>query len=180
MNIRCAILGLLSWKPSTGYDLKKIFEESSILYWSGNNNQIYRTLIQLHNDGLVDSQVQHQESSPSRKVYSITDKGQAELRQWILSTPEAPEFKKSFLIQLAWADRLSKEELDGLLSKYEEEIKIQLALQQEKRKRGIYVPNRTPRETYIWDMIFENIISSYRNELAWIGKIRRELQEKGF
>jgi len=178
MNIKCAILGLLSWKPSTGYDLKKIFEESSIMYWSGNNNQIYKTLIQLHNDGLVDSEVQHQESSPSKKIYSITEKGLIELRQWVLSTPEAPEFKKTFLIQLAWADTLGKEELDSLLSKYEEEIKIQLILQQEKRKRGTHVPNRTPRETYIWDMIFENIISSCQNELDWVGKMRRELKEK--
>lgn len=179
MNIRCAILGLLSWKPSTGYDLKKVFEESSIMYWSGNNNQIYKTLIQLHNDGLVNSEVQHQESSPSKKIYSITEKGLEELRQWVLSSPESPEYKKTFLIQLAWADRLNAGELDNLLSKYEEEIKIQLLLQQEKKKRGTHVPNRTPREAYIWNMIFENIISSYKNELSWVRKMRLELQEKG-
>lgn len=179
MSIKYAILGLLSWKPSTGYDLKKVFEESSIMYWSGNNNQIYKTLIQLHNEGLVDIEVQHRESSPSRKIYTITEKGLIELRQWILSTPEAPEFRKTFLIQLAWADRLSKEELDSMLSKYEEEVRIQLILQQEKSKRGIHVPDRTPREAYIWDMILENISSSYRNELDWVTKMRRELREKG-
>jgi DNA-binding PadR family transcriptional regulator len=178
MNIKCAILGLLSWKPSTGYDLKKVFEESSIMYWSGNNNQIYKTLIQLHNDGLVNSEVQHQESSPSKKIYSITDKGLDELRNWVLSVPESPEFKKTFLIQLAWADSLSPAELDSLLSKYEEEIKIQLILQQEKKRRGINVPNRTPRETYIWNMIFENIISSYQNELKWVDTMRTELNGK--
>ena len=50
MSIEHAILGLLSWRPMSGYDLKKIFEEASILYWSGNNNEIYRTLVKLHAD----------------------------------------------------------------------------------------------------------------------------------
>ena len=42
MSIHHAILGLLSWKPHTGYDLKKVFEDSAFMHWSGNNNQIYR------------------------------------------------------------------------------------------------------------------------------------------
>ena len=40
MAIRYAILGLLSWRPFTGYDLKKMIGDSVFLYWSGNNNQI--------------------------------------------------------------------------------------------------------------------------------------------
>ena len=91
MSIKFAILGLLSWKPSTGYDLKKVFEESSAMYWSGNNNQIYKSLVQLLDEGLVTNEIRHQDSSPSKKVYTITDEGLAELREWTLSLPEAPD-----------------------------------------------------------------------------------------
>ncbi len=66
MTIDYAILGLLSWKPLSGYDLKKLFSDSSILYWSGNNNQIYKALIQLHQDGLVSQETQLQESLPAK------------------------------------------------------------------------------------------------------------------
>ena len=45
MSIEYAILGLLSWKPFSGYDLKKIIAESEVYYWSGNNNQIYNSLV---------------------------------------------------------------------------------------------------------------------------------------
>lgn len=180
MSINYAILGLLSWKPATGYDLKKIFEDSSTLYWSGNNNQIYKALVQLLDEGLVTNEVQYQESSPSRKIYSITQKGLEELRNWVVSTPEGPEFKKLFLIQLAWADQLSDEELDGLLKKYEDEIKVQLMIEKEKTKRALNVPNRTKRESYLWGMIAENLISSYQNELDWAVKLRRELLEKRY
>lgn len=177
MSIKFAILGILSWKCSTGYELKKIFEESSILYWSGNNNQIYKALIKLQDEELVTSEVIHQDSSPSKKIYTITKAGIAELKEWVMSSPEAPEFKKPFLVQLAWSDMLSDEELNELLLKYENEVKLQLIMQQEKIRRSIHSPNRTTRERLIWDTISQNIISTYNNELNWVRETREKLFE---
>ncbi|MBE6083786.1 MAG: DUF4180 domain-containing protein [Tissierellaceae bacterium] len=175
MSIKYAILGILSYNSFTGYELKKIIRDSSFMYWSGNNNQIYKSLIELLDGRLVTSEVRYQESSPSKKIYTITEKGLDELKKWILSSPEPPEFKKTFLIQLAWADQLSTDELNTLLSQYEDEIKMQIILQQEMRRRQAFFPNRTPREGFIWDMIYQNIISSYENELEWIKRLRTEL-----
>jgi PadR family transcriptional regulator, regulatory protein AphA len=177
MSIKFAILGILSWKASTGYELKKIFEESSFLYWSGNNNQIYKALIQMQGEELVTSEVIHQDSSPSKKIYSITVEGLKELKEWVVSSPEAPEIKKTFLVQLAWSDMLNNQELNELLSKYENALKIQLVIQQEKNRRALYSPNRSTRESFIWDMISENIISTYNNELNWVYETRKKLFE---
>lgn len=175
MSIKLAILGILSWKPATGYDLKKVIEDSSAMYWSGNNNQIYRSLVQLLEEGLVTNEVHHQTSSPSKKIYTITEEGLAELKDWVLAAPELPEFKKSFLTQLAWADLLTPEELNSLLTRYEEEIRMHIVLLQEKKRRGPIAPNRTPRESYIWEMIDDNIRSSYQHELQWVQNIQKEL-----
>lgn len=175
MSIKHAILGLLSWKSSTGYELKKIFEDSSIMYWSGNNNQIYKALLQLKDEGFVTNEIQYQESSPSKKIYTITKVGVSELKNWVVSSPDAPEFKKLFLVQLAWADMLDNEELCELLTKYENEVKMQLMLEQEKKKRRINSPDRTSREIFLWDMISENLLSSFRNELNWVQMVRKDL-----
>jgi len=175
MSITHAILGILSYKPLTGYDLKKIIQESSFMYWSGNNNQIYKSLVELVHEGFVTNEVQHQESSPSKKIYTITKEGLAELKEWVLSSPEPPELKNTFLIQLAWADQLQPDELNTMLSAYENQIRMQILLQKEKRRRGTFSPARTTREISLWDMIQENIISSYENELTWIEKIRKIL-----
>lgn len=177
MSIKYAILGILSWKSATGYELKKIFKESSILYWSGNNNQIYKALLQMQDEGLLKSEVIHQDSSPSKKIYTITEEGLTELKEWVLSSPEAPEFKKPFLIQLAWSDMLNDEELNELLIKYENEIKMQLVMQQENIRRGTLSPKRSARENILWNMIEENILSSYRNELSWVRETRQKLVE---
>jgi PadR family transcriptional regulator, regulatory protein AphA len=176
--IQYAILGLLSWQPFTGYDLKRIISDSDIFYWSGNNNQIYRTLIQLHDSELVSQQVEYQESLPARKVYTITDKGREELRRWVLSTPELPELHNTFLIQLAWADQLSDDQLDTLLQTYEAEVAVQLRMQEEKARRKSVMPERTAREVFLWARISENILASYQNELNWVRAVRRDLEKR--
>jgi PadR family transcriptional regulator AphA len=175
MTIQTAILGLLSWKPCSGYDLKKIVSQTELFYWSGNNNQIYKTLIQLHKDGLVTQQIQPQESLPAKKIYSITEKGKAALREWVLSGVELPEYRNPFLIRLAWADLLNGLELEALLDRYEEEILIQLRMQEEKARRPSEAPNRTPRETYLWAKITGHLADVYRHELDWVRQVRNGL-----
>jgi PadR family transcriptional regulator, regulatory protein AphA len=180
MTIEYAILGFLSWRPLSGYDLKKLFADSGTFYWSGNNNQIYRTLVQVHREGLVSLEVQRQESYPDRKVYSLTDKGRAQLRDWVLSAPEPPQLRKSFLIQLAWADQLGPTELDAMLERYAGEVHVQLLMYREQARRRSIDPARTPRESYLWKMIFENWITSYENELEWVRRLRKELGERPY
>lgn len=177
MTIQSAILGLLSWRPLTGYDLKKILSSSDVFYWSGNNNQIYNTLIQLRQEELVTQEVQPQENLPARKIYTITEKGREALRQWLLSAPELPELRNTFLIQLSWADLLTGTELDNLLAGYEEELALQVRMQQEKARRPRLAPDRTPRETFLWAKITENILNRYQCELDWVRGVRAGLKE---
>lgn len=175
MTIQYAILGLLSWRPSSGYELKKVFEDSPYLYWSGNNNQIYKSLIQLQQDGLISYETIHQDGAPSKKIYSITKKGTSELKEWITGASAVPEFKNPFLIQLAWADMLSKDELSQLLMKYEKDVEARLNMQKEKYDREKDWPNRSPRETFLWNMMSVNLMSTFQNELAWVRKVRQQL-----
>ncbi|RPH75219.1 PadR family transcriptional regulator [bacterium] len=176
MTIQYAILGLLNWRPFSGYELKKVFADSSVFYWSGNNNQIYTALVQLHKEKLVTQEIEHQETLPARKTYTITPEGQAVLKRWLLSAPELPEFHNNFLIQLTWADMLEPKELDSLLANYEAELSVQILMQQEKARRPATSPSRTPREVYLWEMISHNIVSIYENELSWVHQLRSGLK----
>lgn len=175
MNIKYAMLGFLSWQPLTGYDLKKLFADSIFWHWSGNNNQIYKTLIQLHKEELVTHKVEHQEGAPSRKIYTITDKGLADLCQWLLSLPELPQLRNAFLVQLAWADQLNSEELEKLLQSYEQEVTMQVMMCREEKRRNQLNPARTARESYLWQKIMDNWIGFYEQELAWVRQVRQEL-----
>jgi PadR family transcriptional regulator AphA len=180
MELRSAILGLLSWKPASGYELKRIVSDSDVFYWSGNNNQIYTSLIELQKEGLVTFQVQLQESLPAKKIYSVTEKGLSELHQSLLATPEAPELHKNFLIQLALAEILPDEEILTLLEKYEDEITNRLLMVQNQARQPGSGPDRSKREKYIWKRIAENLINSYQVELAWVRQTRQEFREGKF
>jgi DNA-binding PadR family transcriptional regulator len=176
MDIKYALLGFLSWKPFSGYDLKKMLENSELFYWSGNNNQIYTGLVQLHKDGLADSEAQPSERMPNRKLYRITSEGLVELQKWLTTAPELPQLRKPFLIQLAWSSSLSASEIDALLAQYENELQMKLAILKEQQKRKIVLnPARNGREEYLWEMIFENYLSNYLQDLEWVKEVRQNL-----
>lgn len=186
MSIKYAILGFLSWKPFTGYELKKIFADALSFHWSGNNNQIYGSLVELHGSGAVSIEVLQQEKLPARKLYTITDLGRGELREWLLGEPELPVLRSLAHIQLAWAESLSWPELDALLASYEAQISAQAIMCRETIRRGratpeplVGAPRRSPRERLIWESIEDNRAAFYESELAWVRGLRLRLGALG-
>lgn len=189
MTIEAAILGLLSLKPMTGYDIKKVFEDSDALYWSGNNNQIYKILIQLYERGWVAREISYQEKAPPRKIYSLTDLGRVELRNLVLTQPELPAFRHPFLVRLVWADVLNNDELDALLAQYEDEVSTHCSMCREqlypknavrtKSTREEYIDleqARTARETLVWKAILQNRFDFFERELSWVQQLRSQLK----
>jgi DNA-binding PadR family transcriptional regulator len=175
MSIKYVILGYLSWQPLSGYDLKKIIAESETLPWSANNNQIYKALVQLHDDDLVTKKIEDQAGAPARHVYTITDKGRKALNEWVGGEPDLPQTKKAFLHQLMWADSLNQAELDELLEGYKEVVADKLFLLRVQADRKPNMPERTERESYLWQMIYKNWIQQFEIELDWVRQIRSEL-----
>ncbi|GAH00237.1 unnamed protein product, partial [marine sediment metagenome] len=55
MSLRNALLGLLNYRPRTGYELKKIFEDSIGFYWTTKTSQIYNELNKLEEKRLIKS-----------------------------------------------------------------------------------------------------------------------------
>jgi PadR family transcriptional regulator, regulatory protein AphA len=184
MSLNHAILGIVSQRPLTGYDLKKIMQDSAYMPWSGNNNQIYKALVELMESGYLTNEVRHQDSAPSKKIYTITEQGLVELKRWTLTEPEPPEFRKIFLIRLACSEQLSDKELAELLSSYEEELRTMLLYQEEKHQRETAgLQQAGVRTAWIRDMIHANVIGFYQQERSWVQGLRDKLlhlqQEKG-
>jgi PadR family transcriptional regulator, regulatory protein AphA len=175
MSIRHAILGFLSWKPFTGYELKKLFADSLSFHWSGNNNQIYGSLVELHKDGAVSIEVLQQEKLPAKKVYTITGLGREELREWLQGEPELPVVRNLAQIRLAWAEALDDRELDDLLGSYERLLVAQVIMCRETVRRGSLTPGRSGREKWLWRRIEEHRIAGFETELAWTRSLREEL-----
>jgi DNA-binding PadR family transcriptional regulator len=133
MSLPHALLGLLSYHPATGYELKAVFEQSIHFFWNATLPQIYRTLNQMREQGWVTVTVEHQEGRPSRKVYRLTEAGREELRRWLAAPPEIPQPRDPLLVKVFFGRKTDPEVLAahlkmwrahyaGLLRRYEEEI----------------------------------------------------------
>ena len=85
MSLNHAILGFLRYGPQTGYDLKKVFDVSVRHFWPAQQSQIYQSLGKLTEDGLIECEVVPQTDRPNRKLFHITQEGQAELLRWLQS-----------------------------------------------------------------------------------------------
>ena len=97
---RFALLGLLCMAPMSGYDIKRAIEYSIGYFWQESYGAIYPNLRALHEAGLVDRRIEPGDGKPDRHVYSITDKGREELREWISAPPAPVPLRNELLLKL--------------------------------------------------------------------------------
>jgi DNA-binding PadR family transcriptional regulator len=85
MSLRHAILGIVSARPMTGYELIRTFANSVAYTWAAGQAQIYPELHKMEREGLLTSQAAARGASEKR-IYAMTEAGEDELRRWV----EAP------------------------------------------------------------------------------------------
>lgn len=95
-----AVLGALSISPSSGYDIKKLMEESTSNFWNESYGQIYPILKQLIEEGLATSHTEKQEGKPERYVYTLTERGMDELQRWLREPVEYVVERNELLLKL--------------------------------------------------------------------------------
>jgi DNA-binding PadR family transcriptional regulator len=78
-----AILVSLCEQSGSGYELARRFDRSIGYFWSATHQQIYRTLRVIEDDGWVHAATVVQHGRPDKKVYTVSQKGRAELARWI-------------------------------------------------------------------------------------------------
>jgi PadR family transcriptional regulator, regulatory protein AphA len=116
MSLKHAILGFLSYKPLTGYDLKQGFDRSVQHFWPADQGQIYRTLNQLEKEEWVSKELITQEDKPNRKVYHITEAGKKALHTWLTKPMSLPPNREPFLIQIFFGGLVSDTDMQGILT----------------------------------------------------------------
>jgi PadR family transcriptional regulator AphA len=95
-----ALLGLLSWQPMSGYDIKKVYEFSLGNFWSESYGQIYPILRQLQDEGFVDKTTERDEGRPERHVYQITPAGSSALLEWLAQPSDPLKVKVEILLKV--------------------------------------------------------------------------------
>ena len=180
MSLEYAILGFLSYKPFSGYDLKKVFDSSVKHFWYADQSQIYRTLTRLTEEGMADVEVVEQTDRPNRKVYHITPDGRTELINWLKGPFPVQQAHSGPLVQVFFAGQLTDEEI---LSKFEEAAAIFRTI------LGMYneVPGKiseisrmveSPREEFFWTLTLELGIQTMQAQLDWAESVIQRIRNR--
>jgi DNA-binding PadR family transcriptional regulator len=103
-----AILGFLTLGPMSGYDIKKLVEESVDNFWSESFGQIYPALRRLAGDGLIEKDESPSEGGRPRHVYSISDRGREALAAWLREPTEPPPVRIELLLKLFFGARCDR------------------------------------------------------------------------
>ena len=108
------ILGMLGWRPMSGYEVKSIVDRSTRFFWAASYGQIYPELRRLSNAGLIEGKASPQ-GGRKRNIYRLTPAGRKELRAWLKADPELYEFRDEGLLKLFFAAATDGESAPGTL-----------------------------------------------------------------
>jgi DNA-binding PadR family transcriptional regulator len=110
-----AILGLLSLRPWTTYELAKQVQRSLGWFWPRAERKLYDEPKRLVAEGLATSSQEMTGARP-RTVYAVTAKGRRALRRWLDEPPAAPSLEFEGLVKVFFADGGTLEQLRSTLT----------------------------------------------------------------
>lgn len=114
------VLGLVSVGPAGGHELAGFAQRSIAAFFPLTRSHVFSELVRLHQAGLLDATEVAQERFPTKRVYSITDQGEAVLHRWLNESQIAPDRQRNaFLVRIFFADRMSPDRIEALLAQYE-------------------------------------------------------------
>jgi DNA-binding PadR family transcriptional regulator len=113
-----AVLGLLSVRSWTTYELAKQVQRSLKWFWPRAERKLYDEPKALVADGLATARQEFTGQRP-KTVYEITDEGREALREWLGEAPTPPATEFEGMLKLFFADSGSLQQLERTLEEIE-------------------------------------------------------------
>ena len=113
-----AILGLVAWKPMSGYDIKKLIEIGLSYFWHESYGSLYPTLDRLVEGGLATRKQEPRHGKRKRHVYRITAKGRREVGTWLREPTDIPRTRNELQLKFFLCARRPLAESVRLLEEY--------------------------------------------------------------
>jgi DNA-binding PadR family transcriptional regulator len=100
-TLRYILLGLLSKKRMSGYDLRQSFQNEIGEFWQAQHSQIYPELAKMEDNGLITHAIKISGEKLEKKIYQLTPDGENALKEWIhTATDELPVNRDEFVLKL--------------------------------------------------------------------------------
>ncbi|MBO6550585.1 MAG: PadR family transcriptional regulator [Rhizobiales bacterium] len=170
------ILGLLTWRPMAGYELRQKIQESIGNFWSESYGQIYPQLRLLNEAGLITKVLNEQSKRENKNVYAITDTGREALSEWISNTPVNRPPRNELLLKVFFASEGDQGVVLDHCRKAREDAVERLRKYRSIEKQLKTIRNHQGRLKY-WQMTLRMGISEAQNFISWCDETLSEFQK---
>jgi len=160
-----ALLGLIQLKPSSGYDLRKIFAETAMGNYSSSPGAIYPALERLESQGLIRGVVEDGVGLRRRRLYKLTSKGGSALKRWLsrpIAQADVMRGAQELMLRFSFMDRaLGPDATIAFLAGFRSALKAYLA--------GLesYLSENAPQMPLSGRLALESGIRGYRGLYDW-------------
>ncbi len=126
-----AILGLLCWKPMSGYDIKKMVEVALTFFWSESYGQIFPVLNRLVEGKLATKKLDPKSGGRRRQVYTVTAAGRKVFADWLQQPTAQPQLRDEGKLKFFLTSRSDASEGVRLLEEHLTQQREHLAMLKE-------------------------------------------------
>jgi PadR family transcriptional regulator AphA len=105
-DLDIALLGLLSVRPTSGYDIRQHYARALAPWWETPRTQIYPRLRDLQKRGLIDHEYVVQQDRPNKRLFSITPAGRQALTDRLSARLAWPDMRHHMMMRLFFGNLL--------------------------------------------------------------------------
>jgi DNA-binding PadR family transcriptional regulator len=165
MSLSHAILATLSNGCFSGYDISKQFAGSVGFFWYATQQQIYRELTKLEEQGYLSAELIRQENRPDKRMLSITALGTAYLQEWISQPGKVSLIKDDLLVKLFAGHLVEKETILTELKHHRVQHQVTLNTYREIESQFFADPARCAE---VGKLIYLTLLNGIGFENAWL------------
>jgi DNA-binding PadR family transcriptional regulator len=173
MSVRFALLGLLAQRPRHGYELHTAFEAimGGEVNWDVKPAQIYSTLTRLLESGQIYEELGSRNEGPDRRVYAITEKGQADLAEWFAAPVEREHQRDEVFAKLMLAIATRNADPHRIVQTQRARFYQQLHALTEQRS------NVNPKKELAHILLLDSAVMHLEADLHWLEMVEARLDE---
>ena len=166
-----AILGALANEPKHGYDIARFLESGLDATWYVSTSQLYTLLKKLERHGYLSSRVTPQETRPSKRMFSLTPKGQDVFLTWLRQPSEhVRDLRIEFLAKIFFFNHLGLKGGEALI-----DAQRRLLL----KKKAALLEKRRRMNNSFQKLVFSSKTSTLDAWLDWLKKEAEPFLSKG-
>ena len=162
-TLRYILLGLLSKKKMTGYELNQSFKNEIGEFWQAKHSQIYPELAKMEEQGIIQHQVEITGEKLEKKVHTPTN--------------ELPVNRDEFVLKLYFVKDVNDPALVEIIQQ-QRDLHEEKRLHLLERKKTIFPTEKEKHENYGHYLILAHAINRETEYANWLTDVLEESNRK--